>query len=162
MIYEKKLKAKIIGLAIIAVVIISILLAIVFVGPIDVSPPKKDDEFKNWHRSGPFAINKSEYRIGDNIFLAVSDLTPSDIGNIIFILPNGTTKYISIPFDGTQKSGFNQYFKPAISKARSICSANDLVGEWTIVFQGTEYETLKFRILNETIPSEIGNFQRVC
>lgn len=134
----------------------------VFVGPIDISAPKKDDEFKNWNRSGPFAINKLEYRVGENVFFAASNLRPRDIGNAIFVLPNGTTKYITIPFDGTQKSGFNQYFKPAVSKARSICSVNDIIGEWTIIFQGTEYETLKFRILNDTIPTEIGNFQQVC
>lgn len=156
------MKAKIIGLTIAAVVITSIILAVVFVGPIDVSAPKKDDEFKNWNRSGPFAVNELEYRIGDNVFFAVSGLTFNDIGNAVFVLPNGTTKYISIPFDGTQKSGFNQYFKPSISKARSICSVNDIIGEWTVMFQGTEYQPLKFRILNETIPSEIGNFQQVC
>jgi len=156
------LKAKIISLTIIGVIITSILLTIAFVGPIDVSTPKKDDEFKDWNRSGPFAINKLEYRIGDNVFFAVNGLSLNDIGNAIFVLPNGTTKYISIPFDGTQKSGFNQYFKPSISKARSICSVNDIIGEWTIIFEGTEYEPLKFRILNDTIPTEIGNFQQVC
>lgn len=156
------MKAKIIGLTIIAAVITSIILAVAFVGPIDVSAPKKDDEFKDWNRSGPFAINKPEYKVGDNVFFAVRDLTFNDIGNAVFVLPNGTTKYISIPFDGTQKSGFNQYFKPSISKARSICSVSDIIGEWTIIFQGTEYQPLKFRILNETIPSEIGNFQQVC
>ena len=156
------MKAKIIGLTIVAVVIASILLTIVFVGPIDVSAPKKEDEFRDWNRSGPFAINKLEYKVGDNVFFVVSGLTPNDIGNAVFVLPNGTTKYISISFDGTQKPGFNQYFKPSISKARSICSINDIIGEWTIIFQGTKYKPLKFRILNETIPSEIGNFQQVC
>ena len=156
------MKAKIIGLTIVAVIVASIMLVIVFVGPIDVSTPKKDDEFKDWNRSGPFAINKLEYRIGDNVFFAVNGLSPNDTGNAIFVLPNGTTKYISIPFDGAQKSGFNQYFKPSISKARSICSVNDIIGEWMIIFQGTEYEPLKFRILNDTIPTEIGNFQQVC
>ena len=134
----------------------------IFVGPIDVSAPKKDNEFKNWIRSGPFAINKLEYQVGDNVFFVARGLTFNDIGNAAFVLPNGTTKYISIPFDGTQKSEFNQYFKPSISKARSICSVNDIIGEWTIIFQGTEYQPLKFRILNETIPSEIGNFRQVC
>lgn len=156
------MKGKIIGLGITGAIIASIIVAIAYVGPIDVSKPKAEDEFKDWNRSGPFAINKAEYKIGDNVFFAVSGLTPNDIGNAVFVLPNGTTKYISIPFDGTQKSGFNQYFKPSISKARAICSVNDIIGEWTIVFQGTEYQPLKFRILNDTIPSEMGNFQQVC
>lgn len=156
------MNGKIIGVGLIAALIITIIMVIVFVNPIDVSPPKKENEFKDWHRSGPFAINKQEYMIGESVFLAVSRLTPDDTGDVIFVLPNGTTKYISISFDGMQKSGFNQYFKPSISKTRSICSVNDIIGEWTIIFQGTEYQPLKFRILNETIPSEIGNFQQVC
>ena len=158
------MRAKIIGLSLVGAVIAAVVAAIVFVGPIDVSKPQKEvvDEFKNWNRSGPFAINKKEYRIGDNVFIAVGPLQPTDAGNIVFVLPNGTTKYISIPFNGTEKSGFNQYFKPSVSKARHICSVNDLAGEWTVVFTKTEYEPLKFRILNETIPTEVGIFQRVC
>ena len=157
------MRAKIIGLSLVGVVITAVIAVIVFVGPVDVSEPKeKVDEFKNWNRSGPFAINKKEYIIGENIFIAVEGLQPNDIGNIVFVLPNGTTKYISIPFNGMEKSGFNQYFKPSISKGRHICSVNDLAGEWTVVFTKTEYEPLKFRILNETIPTEVGIFQRVC
>ena len=80
----------------------------------------------------------------------------------MFVLPNGTTKYMVIPFDGTEKSGFNQYFKPSLSKGRGICSVNDIIGEWTVVFQGTNYKSIKFTIRNETIPSEIGIFEKIC
>jgi hypothetical protein len=156
------LNGKLIGLGLIAALAVSVIAIIAFVGPIDVSTPKKESEFKNWNRSGPFAINKHEYRIGENIFLAVEGLTVTDVGNAVFVLPNGTTKYIVIPFDGTQKSGFNQYFKPSVSKARNICSTDDMIGDWTVVFQGTQYDPLRFRILNDTIPEEQGNFQRVC
>ena len=156
------MNGKIIGLGLIAALIITVVMIIVFVNPIDVAPPKKENEFKNWHRSGPFAINKQEYRIGENIFLAVDGLMPTDVGSAVFVLPNGTTKYISIQFDGAQKSGFNQYFKPSISKARNICSTDDIIGDWLIIFQGTQYQPLKFRILNDTIPTEQGNFQRIC
>jgi hypothetical protein len=157
------LKAKIIGLSILGVVVAVVAVAIVFVGPIDVSIPKQEvEEFKNWNRAGPFAINKKEYMIGENVFIAVGPLRPSDVGNIVFVMPNGTTKYISIPFNGMEKSDFNQYFKPSISKGRGICSVDDLIGEWTIVFTQTDYEPIKFRILNKTIPTEIALFERVC
>ena len=156
------MKAKLIGAGIATTIIISVIVAIVFVGPVDLSTPKAEDPFKDWYRSGPFAINKAEYKIGENIFMVAEGLSPADVGSAIFVLPNGTTKYISIQFDGSEKSGFNQYFKPAISKARHICSADDIVGEWTVVFKGTAYQPLKFRILNETLPSETGNFRRVC
>jgi hypothetical protein len=156
------LKGKVIGVGLIGALVISVALVMFFVSPIDVSPPKKESDFKDWYRSGPFAINKQEYKIGENIFLAVEGLLPNDMGNIVFVLPNGTTKYISVPFDSAQKSSFNYYFKPSISKARSICSTDDIIGDWAIVFQGTQYEPLNFKILNDTIPEEQGNFQRVC
>jgi hypothetical protein len=156
------LNGKVIGFGLIGALVVSVILVMIFVSPIDLSSPKKESDFKDWHRSGPFAINKQEYKIGENIFLATEGLMPSDIGNIVFVLPNGTTKYISVPFDATQKSSFNYYFKPSISKFRNICSTYDIIGDWVIVFQGTQYEPLRFRILNDTIPSERGNFQKVC
>ncbi|MEM3065339.1 MAG: hypothetical protein QW177_08195 [Candidatus Nitrosotenuis sp.] len=157
------MKAKIIGISLAAAVAISVAVAILFVGPIDVAKPKeKVDEFKNWNRSGPFAINKHEYRLGENIFIVTDNLQPGDIGSMVFLMPNATRTYISIPFDATAKPGFNQYFKPSISKARNICSVNDLVGEWTVVFNGTNYAPLKFRIINQTVPGDEAIFQRVC
>lgn len=156
------MNGKIIGISLICVLAIIIGAAIMFVKPIEITPPEKDDPFKNWNRSGPFAINKFEYKIGESVFVVAQNLALNDVGNAIFVLPNGTTKYISIQFDGSQKSGFNQYFKPSVSKSRNICTTDDIIGEWTVVFQGTQYAPLKFRVLNETIPSETGNFQRVC
>ncbi len=157
------MKAKIVGLSILGIVVAAVTAAIVFVGPVDVSIPEQEvDEFESWNRSGPFAINKKEYKVGENIFMAVGPLQTTDAGNIVFVMPNGTTQYISIPFNGAMKSDFNQYFKPSISKGRHICSIDDLVGEWIVVFTKTEYEPIKFRILNETIPTEVAIFAQVC
>lgn len=157
------MKAKIIGISLASIIVIAVISAILFVGPIDVGRPKeKVDEFENWNRSGPFAINKHEYKLGENIFIAVGGLKISDIGDMVFVMPNGTTKYITIHFDGNAKSDFNQYFKPGISKARKICSVDDLVGEWNVIFTQTDYKPLKFRIINETFTGEETLFQRVC
>jgi hypothetical protein len=157
------LKSKIIGACILGVVVAAVIAAIVFVEPIDVAKPKQEeDPFKDWNRSGPFAINKFEYMIGENVFMTVNGLGQNDVGSIIFVMPNGTTKYITIQFNGTEKPGFNQYFKPAISKGRGICSVDDLIGNWTVIFAKTEYTPIKFRILNDTIPTEVGLFQKVC
>ncbi|NDB33595.1 MAG: hypothetical protein EB150_09680 [Nitrososphaeria archaeon] len=153
---------KLIGIGIIASLAILITLTIMFVEPITITPPKKQESFEGWNRSGPFAINKFEYKMGENIFFVADNLALNDAGSAIFVLPNGTTKYISLPFDGAQKSSFNYYFKPSISKNRNICTVDDLIGEWTIIFDGTKYQELKFKILNDTLESETGNFQRVC
>lgn len=156
------MKAKIVGITVVAVIITILSIVIIFVDPIDVSSPQSKNMYEGWNRSGPFAINKFEYKIGENIFIAVNNLGSIDVGNVVFIMPNGTTKYIAIPFDGTEKLGFNQYFKPSLSKGRQICSTNDLIGEWSVVFQGTNYKPIKFKIINETIVGEESIFSRIC
>ena len=158
----KKLRAKIIGIGLVCVLIVSITAAIIFVKPIEIAPPKKESDFKNWNRAGPFATNKFEYKIGDSIFFVADELASGDAGNIVVVMPSGNKTYLSLPFDSEKKSSFNYYFKPTVSAARHICSTNDLVGDWTVVLQGTQYKPLKFRILNETLPDEKGGFQRVC
>lgn len=155
------MKAKLVGVSIIVAAAIVLISVLMFAEPIDVVTPQ-ESPFAHWHRSGPFAIDKKEYKIGQNIFIAVEGLRPYDKGNMVFVMPNGTTKYITIPFDGEEKSGFNQYFKPTISKFRKICSTNDLVGNWTVIFQGTNYRQLEFRVLNQTLESDAPHFERVC
>ena len=155
------MKAKIIGIGLVCLLIIVLTTVLIFVKPIELTPEKKESSFKNWNRSGPFAINKKEYKIGENIFLIAEGLSPGDKGNIVFVFPNVTREYFSLPFDSEQKSSFNYYFSPALSKAKKICSIDELIGEWTIEFKGTEYEPLKFRIVNETIQT-VNGFQRVC
>ena len=63
------MRAKIIGLGILGLVVISIITVLIFVKPIDINPQKKESDFKDWNKSGPFAINKKQYKIGENIFL---------------------------------------------------------------------------------------------
>ncbi|CAE6487147.1 hypothetical protein [Candidatus Nitrosotenuis uzonensis] len=155
------MNARIVGISVVVAVAIALVSVFMFAEPIDVVTPQ-ENPFAHWYRSGPFAIDKKEYKIGENIFIAVEGLRPYDKGNMVFVMPNGTTKYITIPFNGEEKSGFNQYFKPAISKFRKICSTNDLVGDWTVVFQGTNYKELHFTMLNETLDSSAPHFERVC
>lgn len=156
------MKAKIIGISLVAVVAIAIIAAVVFVGPIEIAKTQKKSEFADWNRSGPFAVNKLQYKLGENIFIVAQDLGPNDVGSMVFVMPNQTTKYISIPFDGNEKSGFNQYFKPAASKARKICSTDDLVGRWIVVLNGTNYKPITFQVLNETLEGSGTSFSKVC
>lgn len=156
------MKTKIVGASIAAAIVIAVIVVIVFVGPIDVSAPKKEDQFKTWNTSGPFHINKFEYIMGENVFISAEGLKYDEVGNMVFLMPNNTKKYIVIPFNGTQKPDFNQYFKPSLSKSRNICSIDDLVGQWTIILQGTSYDPIKFTMKNETLPTEAGTFSKVC
>ena len=57
------MNTKIIGIGILGLVVISVITVLVFVRPIDMTPPRKESDFKDWNRSGPFAINKKEYNL---------------------------------------------------------------------------------------------------
>ena len=119
-----------------------------------------------WQTSGPFEIDREQYVLGELVLMRIGDLQPNEKGQIAFLQPsNGThqTVYITIPFDGSQKITFNQYFKPSLSRGLGICTKDDLIGNWTVVFQGTDYNNLKFEIVDRYIPGEEENYEEpVC
>jgi len=123
-------------------------------------------ELRVWQTSGPFQIDREQYVLGEIVLMRIGNLETNEKGQIVFLQPsNGThqTVYITIPFNGTQKITFNQYFKPALSMNRGICSKADLLGNWTVVFQGTDYNNLKFEIVDRYIPGEEENYEEpVC
>ena len=111
------------------------------------------DQEVEWIYSGPFGIEKTEYNLGEKIFLDIIDIPKKDKGTALVLRPLNAThhiKYLSIDFDGSLKDNFNRYFEPRLNEWRGICSGNDLVGDWKIVFSGVEYEDLNFRIINQT------------
>ena len=113
---------------------------------------KSSDENKSqWIISGPFAIDKPRYKLGENVFLTVHGLKPNEAGNILIVRPNGDM-WTTIPFNDTLKSDFNYYFKPDTSAVLKIYNPKDLVGAWKMIFQGLTYEPLSFEIINEFIP----------
>ena len=152
---------------------------IVFNSDQDVNVEKDNQVEIQWRTSGPFSIEKFEYYLGEKIFLNVNNI-PKDVkGEAIFFRPslasnidtekyqiseNTTTKerYLGIQFDGNQKDNFNRYFEPRFSQFKEICSTEDLVGEWVVVFEGTEYQPIFFKILNETASWDNRTFEPIC
>jgi len=112
---------------------------------------------RNWQTSGPFQIDRTEYLLGEKIFLRIGGLDENEKGQIAFLKQSNETHYTvyqTIPFDGTNKLGFNYYTDIKLSKSLGLCSVDDVLGEWGVVFRGTNYPNLKFTIINETIPGE--------
>ena len=108
---------------------------------------------EEWTYSGPFGIDKTEYNIGEKIFIDVVDIPKEDKGTAIFFRPINAThdiEYLSIDFDGSKKDNFNRYFEFKLNEWKGICSRNDLLGDWKIIFLGVEYKELNFRVLNQT------------
>ena len=122
---------------------------------------------REWITSGPFQIDRSEYALGENVFLRIGQLETTEKGQAAFLRPlnvNAThySVYITIPFDGTNPP-FNQYFTPDLSKVKGVCSIDDIAGEWTVVFRGTNYENIKFTVSDKIVlPGEESRLESVC
>ena len=118
---------------------------------------------REWITSGPFQIDRSQYAIGEKIFIVIGGLNVNEKGQIAVMRPlNDThyTVYLTIPFDGAAKSAFNYYLEPQISKARGLCSVDDIIGKWVMVFRGTDYPNLNFEITKDVVPST--DIEPVC
>ncbi len=70
------------------------------------------------------------------------------------------SEYITIPFDGAQKNAFNYYLDPSLSKVRGLCSVDDVLGKWALVFRGTDYLNLNFEMIDIKLPGT--NWDPVC
>jgi len=120
---------------------------------------------RDWPTSGPFQIDKSQYLLGENIFVRIINLAPNEKGQIAFLRPMNETHYSVyniIPFDGEVISSFNNYFTPALSRALNICTTDDLIGNWRVVFQGADYENLSFEIINEILSGSEKYYEPFC
>ena len=118
---------------------------------------------REWITSGPFQIDRSQYYLGEKIFVRIGGLDVNEKGQIAFLRPLNETHYSvyqTIPFDGTQKNAFNYYLDVRLSKALGICTIEDIIkGEWAVVFRGTDYPTIKFKFIDEFIPGEEDAFE---
>ena len=120
---------------------------------------------REWITSGAFQIDRSEYVLGEKIFLRIGGLGFDEIGQAVFLRPLNSTHYdvyLTIPFDGSDKSAFNYYLQPQLSKFRGFCSVDDFVGDWRVVFRGTDYSNLEFKITEDILPGDDEDFEPVC
>ncbi len=118
---------------------------------------------REWITSGPFQIDRSKYAIGEKIFLVIGGLNGNEKGQVAFMRPLNDTHYstyMTIPFDGMKKDIFNYYLEPEISKTKEICSIDDLMGKWAVVFRGTDYPNLYFEITDDVVPGT--NIESAC
>ena len=106
------------------------------------------------------------YWIFPKSVITINGLEEDEKGQVAFLRNLNETHYSvvqTIPFDGKNKPAFNYYTDIRLSQALGICSIEDIIGEWTVVFRGTDYENLKFKIINEYIPGEEDSFENpIC
>ena len=121
---------------------------------------------REWLTSGPFQVDRSVYYLGEKIFINAENLKNFEEGQILIVKEVNSThfkNYYQIPFDGQKKSSFNVYIEPKISMERKICSVNDIIGDWQVLFNGTSYLGIKIKFLNQTIPGDEDKYiEKVC
>ena len=119
---------------------------------------------REWVASGPFKIDRSEYQLGEKIFVNIDELSMDEKGKVIFLRPVNNTHYSIyhiMPFDG-QVQRSNYYLTPDLSVSKKICSAEQLIGNWEVEFTGVEYPGLKFKVTEEIIPGNEKRYEPVC
>jgi len=119
---------------------------------------------KEWINSGPFFIDRSEYWLGEKIFINIDQVDENTKGSMIFSKPYNNThfkNYKEINFDGSKKQN-NFYLAIYPNQFKKMCTTDDLIGEWEIIFKGTNFEKLKFRVLDKIIPGMEDKYEPVC
>ena len=86
---------------------------------------------REWIRSGPFLIDRSEYVLGEKVFINMDNIPENVKGEIRFIkIVNSThhQPYKSIVFDGSKKQ--NNFYLPIYpSIPLGFCTAASIVGD---------------------------------
>lgn len=120
-----------------------------------------ENEWSEWITSGPFSLQRYQHKLGENIYFIARGIAPHERGTIKFYMPNNNV-YTSIPFDGAIKSDWNQYFKPDTQPRKGWCSPEDLVGVWTMVFEGVPYKPIQFEFIYEYISGGEADITNLC
>ena len=135
----------------------------------DIKKAAQENEYspkeRKWLVSGPFQIDRDEYILGEKIFLRAGPLGYDEKGQVVLLRPSNDTHYsvyFTLPFDGSERSSFNYYFEPKLSKINKYCTVDDFVGDWRMIFRGTDYPNLEFKITDQIIPGEEESYQPKC
>jgi len=157
------MKTSLVAIVAVGIIILAIVLTLILI------PHQEPDDTvfkplpKEWQSSGPFEIDRSKYAIGEKIFLLVHELEFDEKGQIDIMRPVNATHQVvwdSIPFNGAVKSTFDFYFEPKIQRHDVFCSVDDLIGKWSLVFRGTNYPNLDFKIDKRVVLGT--NIEPIC
>ena len=128
------------------------------------SDEKYTPKDREWVQSGPFFMDRSEYVLGEKVFINIENIDKNTKGKMIFSkIINSTHNqvYKEVNFDGS-KSQQNFYVAIYPSVPQNFCTVDELIGDWEIILAGTELENFKFKILDKMLPGADRLFQTVC
>ena len=119
---------------------------------------------REWNSSGPFLLDRSEYVLGEKLFVNLESIDKNTKGEMIFSkIINNTHSYVykQIEFDGSKPQN-NFYIGMNLNAYRGVCNTDQLVGDWELIFSGTNYESIKFKVLDQILPGSEKVYERVC
>lgn len=151
-------RTKIISIAI-AGAIVSLIGLVTYFAILEIEKSKEVEV--EWITSGPFSVQRYQHKLGENIYFIAREIAPHEKGMIRVYTPKNI-EYASYPFDGAVKSQWNQYFKPDTQPRKDRCSPEDLVGVWTMVFEGVPYKPIQFEFINEYILGAEADIINLC
>ena len=107
---------------------------------------------------GPLQINKDKYLLGENVYVVLKDLRPQDKGTILFITPENKV-YFEWGFNGSDREFQKKYFKPQLLKSKDLCTKEQLIGEWTVMFKDYDMAKISFEVLPDILPNQEKHFE---
>jgi len=119
---------------------------------------------REWISSGPFKIDRSQYYLGEKLFVNMEQIDHNTKGEMVFSkILNDTHdyRYKIIKFDGS-KYQQNYYFGFTLNEARGLCDKDQLVGNWKVTFEGIDTEIIKFKVLDRVMPAYERQYEPVC
>jgi len=119
---------------------------------------------REWISSGPFKLDRSEYVLGEKLFVNIDYMDKNTKGQMIFskiINDTHSYDYKKIKFDGSKPQN-NFYIGINLNMPRGLCNADQLIGNWELIFEGTNYESIKFKILDQIMLGSERHYTPVC
>ena len=119
---------------------------------------------KEWINSGPFFIDRSEYVLGEKMFINVGQIPKNLKGTMILSKILNSThsyEYKKIKFDGSKPQN-NFYIGMSLNMPRGLCNVDQLIGNWELIFEGTNYESIKFKVLDQYMLGSERLYTPVC
>jgi hypothetical protein len=129
----------------------------------DASPYLYWEYPREWISTGPVEIDYSEYLLGQKIFINIHEFNPNEKGKVKFFRPLNNTHhemYFEIPFDDSGKRN-NFYLTPELSAVKGICNKDQLIGEWKILLEGTNYPILNFEVIDRIMPGNTDRYMPI-
>ena len=119
---------------------------------------------REWNSSGPFKLDRSEYLLGERLFVNLENTDQNTKGVMLFnkiINDTHSYTYKKIKFDGSKPQN-NFYIGINLNIARGLCNVDQLIGNWELIFEGTNYESIKFKVLDQYMLGSERLYTPVC